>query len=230
MMVRNTLRKLIHSVADMAGMGDHSQDGEDRGHQIRAEDLQKARSAARLEPLDTAVAKLNLQIAEILSSDTALEDLRQAARDDTVRWDPAKIHSLYEEAFPGVEHLLETEFNRFREGLSRADEMKLYGSYTVWALFLITAEIIVGGGFTLFDAVLNTVIVPFIPKWLLNVKVVDLLREIGERVDKEHRNTLHQILENQAELYTSSFTKMVPDHEQRDHLRRLRLRLRPPTG
>lgn len=230
MMVRNALRKLIHSVADAVGMGDDSEDREDRDHDIRAEDLHKARSAAKLEPLDAAVAKLNLQIAEILSSDSGLEDLRLTARQDVTRWDPAEIHSLYEEAFPGVEHLLETEFNQFREGLSLADEMKLYGSYTVWALFLITAEIIVGGGFTLFDAVLNTVIVPFIPKWLLNVKVVDLLREIGERVDREHRNALHGIVENQAELYKTAFSKMIPDHEQIDHLRRLRLNLRPPTG
>ncbi len=225
MMVRNTLRKLFYSAVDLVGMGEHSRDGDDRDYQTRAEDLQKARSAAKLGPLDTAVAKLNLQIAQILSSDSGLEDLRQAARDDVARWDPAKIHSLYEDAFPGVEHLLETEFNRFREGLSRADEMKLYGSYTVWALFLITAEIIVGGGFTLFDAVLNTVIVPFIPKWLLNVKVVDLLREIAERVDREHRHTLHKILENQAGLYTTSFSKMIPDEKQRDQLRSLRVSL-----
>ncbi len=228
MMVRNTLRKAFHSVVEIVGMRNSSRNGEDGDFHIRSEDLHKARSAARLEPLHTAVAKLNLQIAQILSSDSGLEDLRQAASDDVVRWDPSKINSLYEEAFPGVEHLLEDEFNRFREGLSRSDEMKLYGSYTVWALFLITAEIIVGGGFTLFDAVLNTVIVPFIPKWLLNVKILDLLREIGERVDREHRGTLQEILEGQADQYVTLFSAMVPDSERTDLLRRLRVNLPSP--
>lgn len=228
MMVRNTLRKAFHSVFEIVGMGNPFREGEDGDLRVRAEDLQKARSAARLEPLHAAVGKLNLQIAQILSSDSGLEDLRQTAGNDVARWGPSKIDSLHEEAFPGVEHLLEVEFNRFREGLSRSDEMKLYGSYTVWALFLITAEIIVGGGFTLFDAVLNTVIVPFIPKWLLNVKVLDLLREIGERVDKEHRSTLHGILEAQAAQYVTLFSGMVPDRERMDLLRRLRVDLPSP--
>ncbi|MDQ7784454.1 MAG: GTPase [Desulfomonilaceae bacterium] len=223
MMVRNTILRVFHSVADMVGLGNGPQTPEDRGRQIRAEDLRAARSAAKLEPLQTAVAKLNLQIAQILSTDPGLDDFRRVARDDVVRWEPGKVQALYDEAFPGVEHLLEAEFNRFREGLSRTDEMKLYGSYTVWALFLITAEIIVGGGFTLFDAMLNTVIVPFIPKWLLNVKVVDLLREIGERVDRAHRDALHGILTSQADLYRTSFSNMVPTGEQTDRLRRLRL-------
>ena len=52
------------------------------------------------------------------------------------RWSPEEIRSHYDAAFPGMEHLLEAEFNRFRDGLSRTDELKLYGSYTLWALFL----------------------------------------------------------------------------------------------
>jgi hypothetical protein len=48
----------------------------------------------------------------------------------------------------------------------------------LWALVLITAEIVLGGGFTLLDALLGSVVVPFIPKWLLSLKVIDLLREI----------------------------------------------------
>jgi hypothetical protein len=221
MMVRNALKSLFSAVAEIfvsRDVGAMSQDDE-RG--IRTEDFEAAKAVARLQPLEWATARLNLAIAQMLSSNPALEDLCQVALTDVPRWSREEIRAHYDAAFPGMEHLLEAEFNRFRDGLSRTDELKLYGSYTVWALFLITAEIVVGGGFTLLDALLNTVIVPFIPKWLLNLKVLDVLREIGERVDREHRNTLRGILQGQAELYAEQFSRLVPGDTVLQDLRSL---------
>lgn len=221
MMVRNAVRSLFSAVAEIfvsRNVGAMSQDDE---RDIRTEDFEAAKAVARLQPLEWATARLNLAIAEMLSSNPALEDLCQVALTDVPRWSREEIRAHYDAAFPGMEHLLEAEFNRFRDGLSRTDELKLYGSYTVWALFLITAEIVVGGGFTLLDALLNTVIVPFIPKWLLNLKVLDVLREIGERVDREHRNTLRGILQEQADLYAEQFSRLVPGDTVLQDLRSL---------
>ena len=103
-----------------------------------------------------------------------------------------------------------------------ADEIKLYGSYTLWALVLITAEIVVGGGFTLLDALLNGVIMPFIPKWLLNLRVLDTLKEIGRRVDERHRKELRDILRSRAHLYGETFTGLLPSRESLASLRKVR--------
>ena len=128
--------------------------------------------------------------------------------------------------FQASEHLLEEEFNRFKDGLSRKDELKLYSSYTAWALFIITAEIVMGGGFTLLDALLNTVIVPFIPKWMVNLKLLDVLKDIGERVDRNHRAVLESILEKQANLYIELFQGLVPDNETLRQLETLKEKVR----
>lgn len=212
MLVRNAVREVVGAIADLFAGSQHKSGATDRD--IRLEDLEQARSAVRLKPLESAVAVLNRKVAELLSSDQSLDDLREIARKDVPRLGPDEIHSLYEEAFPGIEHLLEEEFTRFKDGLSLKDEFKLYGSYTAWALFIITAEVVMGGGFTLLDALLNTVIMPFIPKWLLNLKVLDVLREIGERVDREHRQVLNNILSQQAESYMSEFSGLLPDLQQ----------------
>jgi len=222
MMIRNAFKSIFHSVAELFTGQWGEPDAPEDEKQIRSEDFQETRAAVRLKPVESAVAQLNLKIAEMLSSDSGLQDLREVARERVPRWDAATIQELYDQAFPGVEHLLDVEFNRFREGLSRIDEIKLYGSYTVWALLLITAEIVVGGGFTLLDALLNTVIVPFIPKWLLKLKVVDVLREIGRRVDNEHRKALRGILGKQAGLYIAEFSALIPDEEAVERLRGLR--------
>ncbi len=221
MVVRNALRSLFSAVAEIfvsRNVGPPSEHDEWGG---RTQDFEATKAVARLQPLEWATAKLNLAIVEMLSLNPAFGDLCQVARTEVPRWSSEVIRARYDAAFPGMEHLLEAEFNRFRDGLSRTDEFKLYGSYTLWALFLITAEIVVGGGFTLLDALLNTVIVPFIPKWLLNLKVLDVLREIGERVDREHRNTLRGILQAQADLYTEQFSRLLPGDEVLQRLRSL---------
>jgi hypothetical protein len=228
MIVRNAVKKALGLVAELLFSSPRGPEDSDKAW--RSEDLETTRSSVRFEPLQSAVAKLNLRIAEMLASDTALEDLRRVARTDVPALDDAEIRRCFEQAFPGVQSLLEAEFERLRAGLTLGDELKLYGSYTVWALLLVTAEIVLGGGFTLLDALLNTAIVPFIPKWLLNLKVVDLLREIGERVDREYRDALRSILEQQGEIYVTVFRGLLPDEEAVKAMRRLRLELAGRPG
>jgi energy-coupling factor transporter ATP-binding protein EcfA2 len=210
MMVRNAVKKVFFAI--FGTLGSQPQEAVEE-KDFREEDFKATRATVRLNPLESAVTQFNLKLAELLSSDPGWEDLRMVARDDVPRWDSQEIQRRYDEAFPGIEHLLEMEFEKIRQGLSFADEVKLYGSYTLWALLLITAEIAVGGGISFIDVFLNTVIVPFIPKWLLNLKVLEILREVGERVDQQHQNTLHAILARQAELYTDRFNGMLPEPE-----------------
>jgi len=230
MMIRNAIRGLFSSIVEIFASRGPAAMSQDDERDIRTEDFEATKAVVRLQPLEWAAARLNLAIAELLSSNPALEDLRQVARTDVPRWSAEEIRARYDAAFPGMEHLLEAEFNRFRDGLSRTDELKLYGSYTLWAFFLVTAEIVVGGGFTLLDALLNTVIVPFIPKWLLNLKVLDVLREIGERVDREHRDTLRGILREQAELYAEQFSRLVPGDSVLEGMHLVREELASRTG
>ncbi|AFM27304.1 GTPase [Desulfomonile tiedjei] len=212
MMVRNAILGVFGSLAKIFG-DSYPEGAQSTEKDIRNEDLEQARSAVRLRPLESAIADLNFRIARLLSADRSLQDLRSAAQTGVPRLGTVEIGELYDKAFPGIEHLLEEEFNRFKDGLSRKDELKLYSSYTAWALFIITAEIVMGGGFTLLDALLNTVIVPFIPKWMVNLKVLDVLRDIGERVDRNHRAVLEGILEKQANLYVELFRGLIPDNE-----------------
>jgi len=197
---------------------------EDSEAKARTEDLEAARGGVRLDPLEQAVARLNLDVAGLLS-DPALEDLCNVAKKDVPRWGQGEIRSEFDKEFPGVEKLLENEFERLRGGLSRTDEVKLYGSYTLWALLLLTAEIVVGGHFSLLDALLSTAVVPFIPKLVLSQKVLDLLIEIGGRIDKEYRSILRKILERQADLYIRQFRGMLPDEEAMSELAKLKKEL-----
>ena len=172
--------------------------------------------------LEASIAEFNLKVAELLSDQEDLFDFRRVALESCSRFSSEEIRKLYEESFPNVEQLLEAEFEKFKQGLSTIDEIKLYGSYTLWALFLITAEVAIGGGLTLLDMVLNTAIGPFIPKWLLKLKIVDILREIGERIDHQRCEAVQDILKHQAENYKLAFLKLAPEKTSVDRILKTR--------
>ncbi len=228
--VRSAVKKILGAIGDLIFSAGSVVGIGDKERESRKIDLLGARSRARLKPLESAVARMDLRIAGLISSDPELEDLRDVAARDVPQWAESEIQGLFDAAFPRVEALLEADFARLREGLSRSDEIKLYGSYTLWALLIITAETVMGGGFPLLDAALNTVVFPFIPKWLLSVKVVEVLREIGQKVDQEYHAILRGILHKRADLYMTEFRGLAPDEQALDRLAILREELLQPPA
>ena len=225
LMLRNAFNSIVGYISELIFSKKEKEDAHFDDKNIRFEDFGSIEAMAPLGPLDSAVSDLNLKVAELLSSNPDLNDLRLVALTGVQRFDFKAIQTMYEEAFPGLENLLESEFEKIREGLSRFDEVKLYGSYTLWALLLITFEIVIGGGLTLLDLLLNSVIVPFIPKWLLDLKILDILKSIAKKVDEEHKACLKNILYKQAELYTECFASLTPDEKVLTEIDALRLRV-----
>jgi GTPase SAR1 family protein len=179
-----------------------------------------------LAMIEASIARFNLTVAEFLSSEEDLSDFRSIAFESCPRLTSEQIRTFYEQVFPNVEQLLEVEFEKFKEGLSTTDELKLYGSYTLWAVFLVTAEVAIGGGITLLDMVLNTAIAPFIPKWLLKFKIIDILRDIATRVDSYRRDAFREILQNQAKVYIDVFLTLAPEEVSVKNLLTMRDSLR----
>ncbi len=220
--LREAVKRVIDDISGWFNLLGHEPSEGDTARSAPIEDLAAVQRAANLRPLETAIAKFNQRVAEMLSSDSALDDLCRVAQSEVPRWDTKRIDELYHDAFPGVEKLLEQEFKRFQDGLPVSDKVKLYGWSGIWAAFVIAMEIVVGGGFTLLDALLNTAILPSIPTLVLKARVASLLRDIGARVDRAHRGTLSAILEKQAQAYIDRFEGLAPPRAKLQDLRELR--------
>lgn len=220
--LRNAVQKIVATIGGTILSDWFGQNRTVLNETISLKSLEQNDYANSLTQLEASVAKFNLEVAELLSSEEDFSDFRRIASESCPRFSSEQIRAFYEEAFPEIEKLLEAEFERFKEGLSTVDEIKLYGSYTLWALFLVTAEVAIGGGLTLLDMVLNSVIVPFIPKWLLKFKIIDILRDIAERVDRQRREALRGILMRQAEIYIQVFSDLAPKQESIGQLLKLR--------
>ncbi len=223
--LRGAVRKSVQALADVFVQGKKIFFKEPAVHDQEIGNLfSDAKEIADLKPLIFAVSELNQQVADLVTGIQGREDLKNVAA-EIPRWDQQQVKVKYEEAFPAIEKLLEKEFDKLKKGLSTKDEYWLYGTSAATALALITAEIVVGGGFTLLDAVLDTAIMPFIPKFLLDIKIVNKLRDIGEKVDNENKKSLRRILLQQAYLYIEAFDTLLPAPDKMQKLRSLQMKI-----
>ncbi len=172
--------------------------------EIEAE-FRRSWNEAHSKPVVIALDKFNLRVAELLSKDKGLDHIRRIAGEQVKKLGESEIQDHMEDVISKVDTVLKEELAGFEKGLSTKEEITLYGSYTLSAMALLTAEVAVGGGLGALDLILTSAVAPFIPKVALNVKVYNLMKELGEKVDAVYKDGLREMLNKQAELYKDSF-------------------------
>lgn len=177
---------------------------EKKKEEIEAE-FRRSWNEAHTKPAIIALDKFNLRVAQLLSTDNSLDHIRRVAGQQVKKLGKSDIQEHMEDVISRVDKVLKEELASFEKGLSKKEEITLYGSYTLSAMALLTAEVALGGGLGALDLVLTSVIAPFIPKMALNVKVYNLLKELGEKVDSVYKDGLREMLNEQAKLYKDCF-------------------------
>ena len=175
-----------------------------------------------LAMIEASIARFNLNVAEILSSEEDFPISDRLPLNHAQDLHPNKFARFMNRFFQTLNNYWKENLKNSNRGCPLRMNSSCYGSYTLWAVFLVTAEVAIGGGITLLDMVLNTAIAPFIPKWLLKLKIVDILRDIAARVDSYRRDAFREILQSQAKVYTDVFLTLGPDEASVKNLLNLR--------
>jgi hypothetical protein len=213
---RKKIRDLFGSALDKASkgwLGWGASTDQEKKEEMEA-DLKRSWSETHEAPVMRALTRFDLQVAERLANDESLDYIRRTALKGVESLDHVDIREHMREVVSRVDRVLKDELTRFEKGLSTKEEITLYGSYTVSALALLVAEVALGGGFGAVDVVLTGVIAPFIPKVALSAKVIDLLRDLGRRVDSVYQAGLKEILEERAQHYKDSFRELIPTENE----------------
>ncbi len=223
MMIREGLTSVRHRLFGTFPLPSRGNSTKDPGWELRHDDLKATWSEVGLQHVEAALDRLNLEISELIAQDPGLADLRAITGTDVAKWGRAEVRQRFDATLAEVTEMLESEFSRFRSGLSAGEKARLCGSYAVWALLLVTADLaMTGGHLTVLNAVVGSAVVPFIPKWALGLHILDMLKGIGLRIERRHRETLRTIIEGQARQYESAFRALVPVPATMERIRRVR--------
>ena len=153
-----------------------------------------------LQPLHAAVHAYNRRIHEEITG-LGREHLRKVLLKKDLLLTTEEIESSFFSKQTDLEAWLEAKFTEMARGISKSKEWGIYSTTLLWGLFLVTVESVVGGGLTLFDAVLDSFIMPFISKGTAELFAYQELKRIGQELDRRYKGQLSSVLRMQHDRY-----------------------------
>ena len=122
----------------------------------------------------------------------------------------SEISELVTKGLKDLFSWLKKEFDRLQEGIPKLKELGIYSTMVLWAIFILSIEAAVGGGISLFDAALDSVLTPFISKGAVELFARQDVHRIGRELIKRYRELLKSI----TTLQRDRFLKVIKNYEK----------------
>ncbi len=172
----------------------------------RKKDLARLHRKIDLSPLHMAINDLNRKIHNEIRI-TGIEYLQKAFLYEDFSLTPEEIDNLFFDKQKQLEEWLQSQFLELTKGIPRHKEWGIYSTTVLWSIFLISIETVVGGGLSMFEAILDSVIMPFISKGAVEIFAYQELKNIAEKLDRRYREQLLEVLEEQYKRYMDALER-----------------------
>jgi hypothetical protein len=108
---------------------------------------------------------------------------------------------------------MEMTFQQLAEEIPKGKRWGIYSTSVLWGILLITLETAVGGGFTLLDAVLDSVLAPFITKGATELFAYGEIQKAARELGKRYCEGLLSALHLQKRHYIECLWAVMPTSE-----------------
>jgi hypothetical protein len=163
--------------------------------QAHRQALLKIRQQIDTAPTLRAIEKLNRLVLEKLSPSNADSALFRKLRDPDMVLNDEDINRHIREEQDRLTTWLEERFQELANGIPQGKKWGIYSTSLLWGILIISFEIAIGGGFTVLDAVLNSVLAPLVTKGAMEMfayhEIQKVARELGERYQQGLISAVH---------------------------------------
>jgi hypothetical protein len=184
-------------------------------------DLRKIRRKTDILPLQSALNRFNRSVLERLSPENRQAPLFPALRETHVRIRDREILTRLEAEQDRLDLWLKEAFQELIRTLPRGKRLGIISVSALWGALLVIFEIIVGGGFTMIDAILDAVFAPFITKGASELFAYREIRRISRQLAKAYEQALLSILEEQKKQYERVLDRFVMSPEELKQIKSL---------
>lgn len=189
--------------------------------------LQKVREKIDLTSIQTALQKLNRLVLEKLSPASGESSpLFRELRNPGLALSDEEIKKFLWEEQDKLDRWLEETFDSLAKGLPPIKKWGIYTTSALWGILLISFEVIVGGGFSLLDAALDSALAPFVTRGAAELFAYNEIRKIARQLADRYRESLISIIARQEKRYEQCLFSLLPSQETLDLLNDTRSRVR----
>jgi hypothetical protein len=132
-----------------------------------------------------------------------------------------EIKDLIWKAQDKLEDWLEKRFDELSNSLPRTKRWGIHTTSILWGILVISFEVAVGGGFTIIDAVLDSVLAPFVTKGTVELFAYHEIQKITRALGERYQEALLSVMHAQKERYELCLQALMMPKESREKLQQL---------
>jgi energy-coupling factor transporter ATP-binding protein EcfA2 len=187
--------------------------------QDHREALLKVRQRIDLMPVQTAVEHFNGQVLKELSPKDPRAPLFESMRRAGVALTAEEIRRLVFQEQERLERWLENQFETLSQGIPWTKKWGIYSTSILWGILIVAFEIVVGGGFSILDAALDSAIAPFVTKGVVELFAYHEIQKVARELARRYQDGLLSVMKEQEKRYEACLDSLLPAEEVVEQLR-----------
>ena len=120
-----------------------------------------------------------------------------------------EISNLVHEEQEKLAAWVEETFEELARGIPRSKELGIYSTSILWGIMIVSFEIVLGGGISILEAVLDSVLAPFVTKGSAELFASREIKHIAQTLDRRYRESLVDVLRHQRDRYAECLTALT---------------------
>jgi GTPase SAR1 family protein len=191
-----------------------------RTHKGQKKALSEVRGKIAFTPILRTVDHFNHQVLALLSPKDPSSPLFDALRKPSVTMTEDEIKTMILKEQDTLDRWLEDRFQRLAHDLPKSKKWGIYSTSILWGVLILSFEVIVGGGFTVLDAAIDSVIAPFVTKGAVGLFASREIRKIARELAQRYEQGLLSVIVQQKKRYEDCLKALLPSQQILDELRR----------
>jgi hypothetical protein len=185
------------------------------------EELRNVRRKIDLVPIRTAVERFNSLVLEKLSPADENAPLFKKIRDPGISLTPEEVKDLVWKAQDQLDEWLAKRFESLAASLPRTKRWGIYSTSILWGILIVSLEVVVGGGFTILDALLGSALAPFVTKGTVEVFAFHEIQKVTRELAARYQEGLLSVIHAQKERYEQCLESLLPSPEAKAGLQEM---------
>jgi energy-coupling factor transporter ATP-binding protein EcfA2 len=177
--------------------------------QDHQEALLRVRQRIDLLPVQTAVESFNGVVLKELSPRDPRAPLFDSMRQPGVALTAEEVRMLMFQEQERLEHWLENQFNALSLGIPWTKKWGIYSTSILWGILIIAFEIVVGGGFSILDAALDSAIAPFVTKGAVELFAYHEIQKVARELAQRYQDGLLSVMKEQEKRYEACLDSLL---------------------
>ncbi|MEW5734661.1 MAG: hypothetical protein AB1921_07385 [Thermodesulfobacteriota bacterium] len=136
--------------------------------------------------------------------------LFRALKEKSPQMEPEQARELLNERLSRLDGWLSERFTHLEQGIPKRKKAGIYGLSLAWGALIVSVESVVGGGFTVLDAALDSVLAPLVTAGALEMFVQSEVKELARSLASGIRQAMEEVLLLQHDSYLALLRDLRP--------------------